>query len=362
MKMKRKSNHKKNKKDEEVKLIEKGTYNDFIVLDKENDIKTENKEDKKETNIQNNESLSKDIKTDKEIQSKEEDVNELLKDWIILDYPHKKKAEKSRFEDLFKEIEKENKKKKKDEIKEEDNENLKIEDNENLKKEDSTQINSSLNLNLSSQITIQSTTMDSKTIEAISINDSLFDNINISQIIENKNLEESKEKIEELNMNLDINKVISLEDKRTTIMIKNIPNKFNKDLLLSIINQNFKGTYDLFILPTDINKFKNFGYSFINFTSSYYIPYFYYMFNGKMWSSTNSKKVCELTYSKVQGKKNLLGHYPSKIVYGNEEAFNVTPEQKYIIPNIYKLVFYKYFPKQKIEEYKYYFITKIPTQ
>ena len=81
-----------------------------------------------------------------------------------------------------------------------------------------------------------------------------------------------------------------------------------------------------------------------------------------MWSSTNSKKVCELTYSKVQGKKNLLGHYPSKIVYGNEEAFNVTPEQKYIIPNIYKLVFYKYFPKQKIEEYKYYFITKIPTQ
>ena len=145
-------------------------------------------------------------------------------------------------------------------------------------------------------------------------------------------------------------------------MIKNIPNKFNKELLLSIIDQNFTGTYDLFILPTDINKFKNFGYCFINFTSSYYIPYFYFMFNGKMWSSTNSKKVCELTYSKVQGKKDLLSHYPSKIVYLNERALNVTPEQQYIIPNVYKLIFNKFFPNQKIKEKKFYFITKMPNK
>ena len=145
-------------------------------------------------------------------------------------------------------------------------------------------------------------------------------------------------------------------------MIKNLPNKFNKDLLLCIINQKFKGTYDLFILPTDINKYKNFGYAFINFTSSYYIPYFYFIFNGKMWSGTNSKKICELTYSKVQGKTNLLRHYPSKIIYGNEEALNVTPEQKYIIPNVYKLVFNKFFPKEKIKEFNFYFITKMPSQ
>ena len=163
-------------------------------------------------------------------------------------------------------------------------------------------------------------------------------------------------------MILDLNKIISMEDKRTTIMIKNIPNKFNKDLLLSIINQNFKATYELFILPTDINKYKNFGYAFINFTSSYYIPYFYYMFNGKMWGSTNSKKICELTYSKVQGKTNLLAHYPSKIVYGNEESKNVSPEQKYIIPNVYKIIFNKLFPKEKIEEFKFYFFTKMPGQ
>ena len=64
-------------------------------------------------------------------------------------------------------------------------------------------------------------------------------------------------------------------------MIKNIPNKFTRKMLLDIINQNFKGTYDLFILPTDTNGYKNFGYSFINFTCSYYISYFYFLFKGK---------------------------------------------------------------------------------
>jgi hypothetical protein len=188
---------------------------------------------------------------------------------------------------------------------------------------------------------------------------------NVNQIIENKKKDkkiESDEKVEELNLYLDINKVISLEDKRTTVMIKNIPNKFNKDLLLNIFDQHFKGTYNIFVLPTDVNKYKNFGYSFINFTSCYFIPYFYFMFNGKMWNSTNSKKICELTYSKVQGKDNLMQHYPTKILYVIEDGYEVKPEQKYIIPNVYKIIFNKYFPNEKIEEYKFYFVTRMPGQ
>ena len=163
-----------------------------------------------------------------------------------------------------------------------------------------------------------------------------------------------------MNLDLNINNIISLKDKRSTLMIKNIPNKFNQEYILNIINQNFKGTFDVFVLPTDVNKFKNFGYAFINFTSSYYIPYFYFMFNGKMWFGTNSRKICELAYSKVQGNLALSEHYPSKIVFHNEEALEVKQEQKYIIPNIYKLYFNECFPKEKIEEYKYYFITKKP--
>ena len=266
-------------------------------------------------------------------------------EWLVFDkVPNNKK--KSRFSYLFKEIEKEDNTK---EIKQ-------TEENEkSINKNDS--LNNSSSLNLSLQTTLHSSNADSKLFEGINKNDSLLDNV----IIDNKNIIEFSNTNEEaVELNLDINKVISLEDKRTTVMIKNIPNKFKQDLLLRIIDQNFKGTYDLFILPTDANKFKNFGYCFINFTSSYYIPYFYFMFNGKMWSSTNSKKVCELTYSKVQGKINLLTHYPIKIVYCNEEALNVTAEQQYIIPNVYKLVFNKCFPKEKIDEKKFYFITKMP--
>ena len=327
--MKRKSNHKKNKKQEEVDVTkEVGIFDDFIVMEKKDSEKK--KEEKKDISF--------------------------LDDWVMLENPFsektsKTKSKKSRFTDLFEQIKEEEKKSKEE---------------ENLKNDDSL-LNKTSSINTSS-IT---TNYDSKSFESNSINSindsSLSENSNNNQIKENKkneqnekNEQKEKEKIDEKDMTLEINKVISMEDKRTTIMIKNIPNKFNKDLLLSIINQNFKGTYDLFILPTDINKYKNFGYAFINFTSSYYIPYFYYMFNGKMWSSTNSKKICELTYSKVQGKENLLAHYPIKIIYGNEEAKKVFPEQKYIIPNVYKIIFNKLFPKEKIEEFKFYFITKMP--
>ena len=329
--MKLKSNHKKNKKQEEVDVTkEVGVFDDFIIMEKKEPEKK--KEEKKDISF--------------------------LDDWVMLENPFsektsKTKSKKSRFTDLFEQIKEEEKKSKEE---------------ENIKSDDSL-LNKTSSINTSS-IT---TNYDSKSFESNSINSindsSLSENSNNNQIKENKkneqnekNEQKEKEKIDEKDMTLEINKVISMEDKRTTIMIKNIPNKFNKDLLLSIINQNFKGTYDLFILPTDINKYKNFGYAFINFTSSYYIPYFYYMFNGKMWSSTNSKKICELTYSKVQGKKNLLAHYPIKIVYVNEEAKNVIPEQKYIIPNVYKIIFNKLFPEEKIEEYKFYFITNMPAQ
>jgi hypothetical protein len=306
------------KKEETVQIKEVGIFDDFLILDKE--------EPPKKTTIFN------------------------YDDWIILGKPDEKQTE-SRFSDLFKKIEEEKTKK---------GEDKKEEKEKTPNKEDNKLGKNNTSLSLSFQTTFQSSTTDSQCLEGLTKNDSVIENIIVDN--KNNNIKELTPNIEEVDLTLNINKVISLEDRRATVMIKNIPNKFNQDLLLSIIDQNFKGTYDLFILPTDVNKFKNFGYCFINFTCSYYIPYFYFMFNGKMWSSTNSKKVCELTYSKVQGKNNLLSHYPIKIIYYNEDALDVTPEQQYIIPNVYKLIFNKCFPKEKIEEKKFYFITKMPSK
>ena len=183
---------------------------------------------------------------------------------------------------------------------------------------------------------------------------------NFSILERNSSLAESRSSIKKFDINVDIKKIISLEDRRTTIMIKNIPNKFTRKMLLDIINQNFKGTYDLFILPTDSNGYKNFGYSFINFACCYYIPYFYFLFNGKKWLNTNSQKVCEITYSKIQGRNNLLAHYSNKIIFQNVDVIKYNIEQKYIIPNEYRIFFDKAFPNYNVEEYKYYFLTKMP--
>ena len=46
---------------------------------------------------------------------------------------------------------------------------------------------------------------------------------------------------------INIKKVLSFEDKRTTIMIKNLPNKFTREKLLDIIDKKFK-IYTPFLL------------------------------------------------------------------------------------------------------------------
>ena len=54
-----------------------------------------------------------------------------------------------------------------------------------------------------------------------------------------------------------------------------------------------------------------------------------------------------------------MTHYPGKIVYHNENL-KYNSEQKYIIPNEYKILFNQAFPNVNIEKHKYYFVAKLP--
>ena len=159
---------------------------------------------------------------------------------------------------------------------------------------------------------------------------------------------------------ISIVKILTQEDKRTTLMIKNIPNKFTKENFLSIFNTKFKGKFDLFLLPTDIKEKKNYGYAFINFVNCFYIINFYYRFNGKKWENTNSVKSCEIVYSKIQGITKMIKHYPIKVMYLKEprsECSEKEQEEKkesvnalsIAIPVLYKNDFEKYYPKVEIE-------------
>jgi hypothetical protein len=58
---------------------------------------------------------------------------------------------------------------------------------------------------------------------------------------------------------------IDWED-RTTVMVRNIPSVYTqRDLLTELDTRGWKGTYDFFYLPFDLNKKTNMGYCFMNF-------------------------------------------------------------------------------------------------
>lgn len=54
------------------------------------------------------------------------------------------------------------------------------------------------------------------------------------------------------NFDIDFYKIMEQRESRTTIMIRNIPNKFKQNTLLEMINKNHSGKYDYFYLPMDL--------------------------------------------------------------------------------------------------------------
>lgn len=90
------------------------------------------------------------------------------------------------------------------------------------------------------------------------------------------------------------------EDKRTTLMIKNIPNKYTQKMLLTTIDEKFRGTYDFFYLPIDFKNKCNVGYAFINMVRPEYIVPLVQRLDRKKWEKFNSEKVCNISYARIQ--------------------------------------------------------------
>eukprot|EP00210_Caulerpa_lentillifera_P001764 g1694.t1 len=108
---------------------------------------------------------------------------------------------------------------------------------------------------------------------------------------------------------LDLEKIKRGEDHRTTLMIKNIPNKYTQKMLLASIDETLKGTYDFFYLPIDFKNKCNVGYGFINMRKPMDIVPLVERFHNKKWDRFNSEKVCCVAYGRIQGKKALINHF-----------------------------------------------------
>ncbi|CAA6668322.1 unnamed protein product [Spirodela intermedia] len=129
---------------------------------------------------------------------------------------------------------------------------------------------------------------------------------------------------------LDIERIIRREDSRTTLMIKNIPNKYTSKMLLAAIDENHHGTYDfiycllissflsIVCLPPLQNKC-NVGYAFINMIDPRKIIPFFQTFNGKKWEKFNSEKVASLAYARIQGKAALIAHFQNSSLMNEDK-------------------------------------------
>lgn len=142
---------------------------------------------------------------------------------------------------------------------------------------------------------------------------------------------------------VDINKIREGTDVRTTIMLRNIPNKVDQAMLKSIIDESSWGKYDFMYLRIDFANDCNVGYSFINFVDPLDIIDFVNARGNQRWNCFKSDKVAEISYATIQGKDCLVqkfrnssvmlepAHYRPKLYYtsngpvpemaGQEEPF-----------------------------------------
>ncbi|MED6217498.1 hypothetical protein PIB30_018308 [Stylosanthes scabra] len=115
----------------------------------------------------------------------------------------------------------------------------------------------------------------------------------------------------------------SCKDPRTTVMIKNIPNKYSQKLLLNMLDNHCihcneqigededqpLSSYDFVYLPIDFNNKCNVGYGFVNMTTPEATLRLYKAFHLQHWEVFNSRKICEVTYARVQGLEALKEHF-----------------------------------------------------
>jgi len=100
---------------------------------------------------------------------------------------------------------------------------------------------------------------------------------------------ENQEQKERYRLNFE--RILKGEDKRTSLMIKNIPNKYSQAMLTSELDEKHKGQYDYIYLPIDPKNKCNYGYAFINLVHPFIILSLYKEFNGKSWKNFNSEKI-----------------------------------------------------------------------
>merc|ERR1712048_508694 len=118
------------------------------------------------------------------------------------------------------------------------------------------------------------------------------------------------------------------EDTRTTLMLRNLPNDYNRDMFLAMLDkESLAGGYDFVYFPIDFQTGSGLGYAFVNFTSNEgALRAWQLLDNYKDWF-VPSTKTCEVRWSTpVQGFN------------ANVQRYRNSPLMHHQVPDLYKPV------------------------
>ncbi|KAK2381700.1 MEI2 protein [Trifolium repens] len=113
------------------------------------------------------------------------------------------------------------------------------------------------------------------------------------------------------------------DGEETTVMIKNIPSKYNRDMLVEFLEdhcnvENAKEkengeestfAFDFVYLPIDFRTGLNKGYAFVNFTKAKAAWKFLLTASKQKWELFLSPKIRDVVAARLQGKEKLVYHF-----------------------------------------------------
>lgn len=116
------------------------------------------------------------------------------------------------------------------------------------------------------------------------------------------------------------------QGKPTTVMLRNIPNRYTQSHLVSLLDENgFRGAYDFVYLPMDFRNGVNLGYAFVNLQAHYDALQAISKFQGFQNWFYESTKVCEVSWA-----------HPHQGLEEHVERYRNSPVMHQCMPDEYK--------------------------
>jgi hypothetical protein len=97
----------------------------------------------------------------------------------------------------------------------------------------------------------------------------------------------------------------------TTVMLRNLPNDYSRDMLLDLlVSEGLAGRYDFVYLPTDFKRMAGLGYAFVNMVTPEDARQIWAIFQGFSRWRFASQKVCEVAWGQpLQGLEQHIERY-----------------------------------------------------